>query len=78
MSEGNKKSGGNYKPQSFTVMGRNKRLKGERHAKRMASQNSRDPLYEDHQPAVKRGTARNIRRLPLQQAYAQKQVGGAA
>lgn len=70
MAEGNKKSGGSYKPQSAVTIGRNKRLKGERHAKRMAEQMSRTPLFGADMPKVPRGTARDIRRKPLQAHYA--------
>lgn len=69
MAEGEKKkvSSGNYTPQSAITIGRNKRLKGERHAKRMAEQ-----VSEGAVPKIPRGTARNERRKPLQQAYARK------
>lgn len=57
MSEQQKKksSGGNFKAQSAITIGRNKRLKAERHKKRMAHQCEK---------AIKvpRGTARELRR----------------
>lgn len=63
MAEGNKKSGGNFKAQSAITQGRNKRLKGERHARRMAAQ-------ETKVIKVPRGTARDQGRKGLQAAYA--------
>lgn len=68
----------NHKPQSTAVQMRNKRIKAERHARRMAAQNSRDPFHEDNQPKVARGTARMLRRKPLQDAYAKRMVNAAA
>lgn len=67
MSEGNKKSGGSYRPQSAVTIGRNKRLKGERHAKRMAAQ------AEKHLK-VARGYERDVRREPLQLNYAKRRA----
>lgn len=56
------------------ITSRNKRLKGERHAKRMAEQANRVTSREMLGEGVPRGTARNIRRAPLQQAYAKRKV----
>lgn len=67
MSEGNKKSGGSYRPQSAVTIGRNKRLKGERHQRRMQQQ-------AEKALAVAHGTARDLRRKPLQVAYAKRQA----
>lgn len=77
MSEGNKKSGGNFKAQSAVTIGRNKRLKGERHARRMLAQAAKRPYTEDGMGfvdlAVPRGTARDLRRKPVQAHYAKVQ-----
>ena len=65
------RSGGNFRAQSAITIGRNKRLKGERHAKRMAAQMSRDPFSTTAPtPKVPRGTARALRRKPMALAYA--------
>ena len=55
----------NHKAQSATTVSRNKRLKAERHTRRMTEQ-------ELDVIRVPRGTARNERRKPLQAAYAAK------
>ena len=61
MSESKKKSGGNFKAQSAITIGRNKRLKAERHQKRMAAQNQNCWL-QAHGQKTKRGAARKLRR----------------
>ena len=76
----------NHKPQSELVRGRNKRLKAERHKARMLSHAAKRPKVEDTltgrvvvmETHVPRGTARNLRRKPLQAAYAWRLVNGAA
>lgn len=71
MSEGNKKSGGNYRAQSALTIARNKRLKGERHAKRMLLQANK--VHEREllsAMVVPRGAARAARREHLRAAYA--------
>lgn len=56
MAEDKKKvSSGSYTPQSAVTIGRNKRLKGERHAKRMAEQAAKGKT-------TARGMARRLRR----------------
>lgn len=75
MAEDKKKvSSGSYQPQSAVTIGRNKRLKGERHAKRMAAQMSRraDDLPE-FMPKVPRGTARAKARVGLHARWLERQ-----
>lgn len=63
MSEQQKKksSGGNFKAQSAITIGRNKRLKAERHQKRMTRQ-AEGCWLQAHGQKTKRGTARELRR----------------
>lgn len=70
MSEQQKKksSGGNFKAQSAITIGRNKRMKAERHKKRMTAQVVNCWL-QVHGRKTARGTARNARRLEKQMAY---------
>lgn len=84
MSEGNKKSGGNFKAQSVVTQARNKRLKGERHAKRMAEQDSKRPIgvvagaMARVDIKVPRGTARAARRAHLSVLYTKRQAAAQA
>lgn len=64
---GKSESRSNHKAQSSTTVSRNKRLKAERHTRRLDEQ-------ELGVARVPRGTARNERRKPLQQAYAKRQA----
>lgn len=68
MSESKKKSGGNFKAQSAITIGRNKRLKAERHQKRMTRQ-AESCWLQAHGQKTKRGTARELRRA---EAFAAK------
>lgn len=86
MSEGNKKSGGNFKAQSAVTQARNKRLKGERHAKRMHKQAEKfsarvhawDVAEGDAKCPVPRGTARAARRAHLSVLYTKRQAAAQA
>ena len=63
---------------------RNVRIKAERHAKRMQAQANKRPWGADGMAPtrddikVPRGTARMLRRKPLQDAYAKRMVNAAA